>query len=246
MFSDIIEYFIPPYVRNKIIDRVVDTLTNSSSDDQWRKLIRSFRSDAEFHAAFEHALKHAVERFATDYTDEELVNMLTRNTRFWDIPKVQNALKEIVTHPSSYLETERSTLLHSFADVLPDLEPDRVEQTIRFFMHCLAEEVITIPHLSPIYQVQLQKASLEQARQMVDALRELHADQRQWMAGLLETVSQNQLLLALPANHSTDQTIPRVHHNLPPPYGEFLGREKDVARVLDGLQSRWPLISIEG
>ncbi|MDW8227358.1 MAG: hypothetical protein RMJ60_06130 [Anaerolineales bacterium] len=39
---------------------------------------------------------------------------------------------------------------------------------------------------------------------------------------------------------------PRVYQNLPARYGEFLGRQADMVRVLDGLASRWPLISIEG
>ncbi len=41
--------------------------------------------------------------------------------------------------------------------------------------------------------------------------------------------------------------LPRVHHNLPPRYGEFIGREAEVARVLEWIEtSRWPLASIEG
>jgi LuxR family transcriptional regulator, glucitol operon activator len=34
--------------------------------------------------------------------------------------------------------------------------------------------------------------------------------------------------------------------NLPPRHGEFLGRKEDLARVLEGLSSRYPLVSIEG
>jgi tetratricopeptide (TPR) repeat protein len=40
--------------------------------------------------------------------------------------------------------------------------------------------------------------------------------------------------------------VPHVYQNLPPRYGDFLGREADMARVIEGLDSRWPLISIEG
>ena len=219
---------------------------NISPDSRWGKLMRSFRSDAEFHAAFEHALKHAVERFVAEYSDKELASALIHSTHFWDLPQVQNALKEIIRRPSSYLETERNILFASFADVLPAVEPDRVERTVSFFMRCLAQEVITIPQLAPIYQVYLQKVSLDQGQQMVSALRELQADQRQWMTGLIELVSQGQLLLASPDNLSNMRTIPKIHQNLPPLFGDFLGREDDVARILDGLQSQWPLISIEG
>jgi LuxR family glucitol operon transcriptional activator len=41
--------------------------------------------------------------------------------------------------------------------------------------------------------------------------------------------------------------LPQVHHNLPPRYGEFIGREVELARILEWLEtSRWPLASIEG
>ena len=44
-----------------------------------------------------------------------------------------------------------------------------------------------------------------------------------------------------------ERELPRVHHNLPPRYGEFIGREAEVARVLEWVEtSRWPLASIEG
>ena len=62
------------------------------------------------------------------------------------------------------------------------------------------------------------------------------------ITALVETVAQNQSLLTAP----TAPTLPKVHDNLPPQHGEFLGREKDIERVLNGLRSRWPLISIEG
>lgn len=38
----------------------------------------------------------------------------------------------------------------------------------------------------------------------------------------------------------------RAYQNLPPRFGKFLGRKADTARVLEGLRSRWPVISIEG
>jgi len=43
------------------------------------------------------------------------------------------------------------------------------------------------------------------------------------------------------------QAVPqRITNNLPPLYGDFLGRAADLKRVLAGLTSRWPVISIEG
>ena len=242
---DIFINLIPPHVRNNIRDHVVDTLATASSDNRWRKLIRSFRSDAEFRDAFDAALGRALQRFTTEYSDKALVDVLT-HTRFWALPQVQNALIDVVTRPSSYLEPQRITLFHSFADVVPTVDPERVNQALGFFLSCLGDEVINIPQLAPIYQVQLHKISLEQARQMVATLQELQRDQRQWMTALLESLSQTPLLLAAPADQTATQARPKVYYNLPPRYGEFLGRERDVARVLEGLSSRWPLISIEG
>jgi LuxR family transcriptional regulator, glucitol operon activator len=236
---------IPPHVRNNIRDHIVDTLAEASSDNRWRKLINSFRSDAEFREAFDEALGRALQRFTTKYHDKALVEALT-HTRFWDLPRVQNALIEVVTRPSSFLEPERDTLFHSFADVVPTIDPERVNQALGYFLQCLGDEVTNIPQLAPIYQVQLHKISLEQARQMVATLQELQRDQRQWMTALLESLSQTPLLLAAPADQPATLARPKVYHNLPPRYGEMLGREQDVARVLEGLGTRYPLISIEG
>ncbi len=49
------------------------------------------------------------------------------------------------------------------------------------------------------------------------------------------------------AGETKTKDVPRVRHNLPPRYGEFIGREAEVARVLEWVKtSRWPLASIEG
>jgi len=39
---------------------------------------------------------------------------------------------------------------------------------------------------------------------------------------------------------------PPVYQNLPPRYGDFLGRAEEMKRALYGVMSRWPIISIEG
>jgi hypothetical protein len=83
---DIIKRFIPPQMKVKIQDRVVDILTETSTNEYWRKLIRSYRSDAEFQDSFAKALERAVQRFASEYEDKELVDALTQSTRFWDLP----------------------------------------------------------------------------------------------------------------------------------------------------------------
>ncbi len=240
--------FIPNRVKVQLQDKLVDTLSEASSDERWRKLVRSFRSDAKFQSAFEKALELAVQRFADEYEDKELVEALTQSTRFWDLPSVQTALKEIVNRPSSYLSKERDTLLHSFSEVVPGVEPERVELAARFFLRCLAEEVINIPQLFPLYQVQLQKASVEQARELVAAVRELQFDQKQAMTALLQTVTQNQLLLAAPGQPAVPSG-PQVYHNLPrPDYSVFIGREAEKAKVIERLspQKQGGVVTIDG
>ncbi len=237
---DILVRFIPNRVKSQLQDKMVDILSEASSDERWRKLVRSFRSDARFQSAFEKALERAVQRFADEYPDKDLVEALTNSTRFWDLPSVQAALREVVTRPSSYLSDERDTIVQSFAEVVPNIEPERVEQAVRFFMRCLADEVITIPQLLPIYQVHLQKMSMEQARETVAAIRELQADQKQTMTALLGAVSQNQLLLTAPGQAEAGAAAgPKIYHNLPrPDYSFFVGREAERAKVLERLSPK--------
>ncbi len=49
------------------------------------------------------------------------------------------------------------------------------------------------------------------------------------------------------SDQAVKKALPHLSHNLPPRYGEFIGREAEVARVLEWVEtSRWPLASIEG
>jgi LuxR family transcriptional regulator, glucitol operon activator len=66
--------------------------------------------------------------------------------------------------------------------------------------------------------------------------------QSAYIDGLIYGRRLNQLSLAT----SISSTLPKVHENLPPQHGEFLGREKEKERILKGLRSRGPVVSIEG
>ena len=49
------------------------------------------------------------------------------------------------------------------------------------------------------------------------------------------------------SDESDRRALPQVYHNLPPRFGEFIGRETELARVLEWVESlRWPLAAIEG
>ncbi|NWJ97860.1 MAG: tetratricopeptide repeat protein [Chloroflexi bacterium] len=242
--------FIPKKVMDEVKDRVVDILIEVSPDDKWRKLVRSFRSDGAFQNAFVEALKRAVERFAEEYEDKDLVEAITQSITFWDLPSVQKALRTVITRPSSYLEPERKILYQSFAEVMPTIPVERVEPAVQYFMRCLAEEVINIPQLFPLYQVQLQKATLEQAREMVLALHDLQLEQRQSMIALLQTIPQNNLLLAAPGGSSNVPEAQKIYHSLPrPDYGTFVGREDELNKLRDKVlasKSKHYAASIDG
>lgn len=74
---------------------------------------------------------------------------------------------------------------------------------------------------------------------------------RAWLNGFLVQadypIHEREVLLAevFPPQTGAEKAR-RLYQNLPPRYGELLGREKDMARVMEGLHSRWPLITIEG
>lgn len=73
---------------------------------------------------------------------------------------------------------------------------------------------------------------------------------RDWATGFLAQArydNREKLLAELfPETESRRTQVNRVYENLPPRYGEFLGRVADINRLLEGLISRWPVISIEG
>jgi len=134
---EVIKQFIPTHKQIEIQDRMIDTLAKASPNEHLRKVIQSYRSDAAFQDTLGTALSRAVEKFALNYKDTELVEAVTQDSHFWDIPSVRSALQEIVTRPSSYLQQERKTLHHSFADVLPEMDTERVNQAVNFFLLCL-------------------------------------------------------------------------------------------------------------
>lgn len=73
---------------------------------------------------------------------------------------------------------------------------------------------------------------------------------RDWAITLLTQAryDDRETLLAelFPEAESGRTQVNRVYQNIPPRYGEFLGRVADINRLLEGLVSRWPVISIEG
>jgi tetratricopeptide (TPR) repeat protein len=245
--------FLPDPVKQRLFSALIDFLVDQAGKvvgGQIADTLRKLRSDADFQDAFDQALQRAVRRFVDQYAEvdrEVLVALMRRPDRFWQAKPVREALGEMIRRPGTYLEPERKAIEQSFADILPKFEPERVNRAVAHFLSLLAEEVMVIPQLQPVYGVQLQKLTLDQGRAMVTALRDLQADQRQAMMALLDVVSRP---LELPeASTLTLPEPPKVYHNLPnPDYVRFVGREEELARVHELLSptSRAWVVTIDG
>lgn len=74
---------------------------------------------------------------------------------------------------------------------------------------------------------------------------------RSWAESFLHHASyygKEKLLASLFAEQPTIRSSAQalIYQNLPSIYGDFVGREEALQRVVEGLLSRWPLVSIEG
>jgi tetratricopeptide (TPR) repeat protein len=245
--------FLPDPIKQRLFGALIDFLVDQAEkvvSGHVADTLEKLRSDADFRDAFDQAVQRAGHRFVEQYSvvdREVLVALMRQPERFWDAQPVREALREMIRRPGTYLEPERRSLEQSFAEILPKFEPERVNRAVAHFLSLLAEEVMVIPQLQPVYGVQLQKLTLDQAREMVAALRDLQADQRQAMMALLQAISRP---LELPGTEALALSgRPKVYHNLPQPdYVRFVGREEEQARVdelLSPANRAW-VVTIDG
>ena len=239
--------FVATFILGQLRDKVLDIVENVLPDEQHKKLARSLRSDAVFQAAFDKAMQRAAQRFADHYSDKDVVAAIVQNGRFWEAPGVRTALREVISHPSSYLEPQHVVLSGIFADLALHIAPERLDKAMAYFLYCLADEVISIPQLAPIYQTQFAKASLQvQHRQLAlqEESNQLQAQNNQSFGALLEAGQTRAALLA-----PGTPPLPKVYHNLPrPDYDAFVGREAEFKKVIERLSptKREGVITIDG
>lgn len=245
--------FVPDFIKERLLSSLVDFLVDqaeSVSDGPIVDALTMLRSDADFRQSFHQALQRAERRFVDQCAEmdrELLVALMRQRDQFWQAKPVQETLREMVRRPGTYLEPEKQSLEQALQDILPQFSAERIRRVAALFLHLLAEEVMVIPPLQPVYGVQLQKLSLDQGRAMIAALQNLQADQRRAMMALLDVVSHpNQLAeastLSLPEP-------PKIQHNLPnPDYVQFVGREKELTLVYELLcpSSRAWVVTIDG
>lgn len=261
MWSDLFN-LIPQSLKQHALDTLVDVVSQQAkklAGDELANKIKKMRSDAAFQETFEQGLQRALQRFVNEYQlqDEDLVAALAHERQLFQNKEVQATLLAILKRPGAYLEEERDKLLDSFSTVLPQrINRERVDRAVTYLLKCLADELWHLPELSPIYSLQFQRitaeTSCEQAalqRAQLEALSRLDQGVRQALLRLTDVIGEQKLLAS--GERPTLPAPPKVYHNLPQPdYGEFVGREAELAQIHSLLRphpySRHYLIVIDG
>ncbi len=254
--------FIPVSLKKAAGDALVDFVSDQAKkflSDEAAARIKKLRSNAAFNQAFEASLKRAIQRFVAEYEaqDEDLVAAIAADKEFFNNEEIQAALLAVVKRPGAFESEDREVVARSFATVLPQRRNrERVDQAVTYLFKCLAEELMNLPELQPIYSLLFQRLTAEAAREQVaiqkaqlQALTGLNTGLRETLLQLTEAVAEQKLLpggaaLALPAP-------PKVFHNLPQPdYGRFVGREAEMSQVVRILRpyphSQHALVTIDG
>ena len=248
--------WLPDSLKQQVIDSVVTFVAKQAEKagrDDVSQALKRLRSDAGFQDAVDRGLKEATDRFVREYTveDEDLMAAIARDPDFWKAESVRQTLLEIVRHPGVYLAEERMTLARNFADVLCQrVNRERVDRAVTFYLRCVAESLWHLEPLRPVYELQMQRLSVERATQMVRELRGMRADVQGAMVALVQAIGEQQKLLAAPDRLVLPEPK-KVYHKLPQPdYGRFIGREKELAQVHRILRpyphSQHALVTIDG
>lgn len=215
--------------------------------------LKSMFDEQSMNRALINAVNRAEATFARDYhaIDAELTNALIAQTRFADVPSVQAALKDMLTHPFHDPAQSVVVLQRSFHDILPErIDRTRVDQAVTTFLHYLGQEVLYIPQLQHLYALAFQKVSAESNRAiaantaaLVESMRDLRDDIQQLPAAMSHS--------ALP--NTTEQLAEHSQplHNLPQrPYTHFVGREAELQKLTQLMQpyprSRHFLVTLDG
>lgn len=253
---------VPQSIKDAVLDTTVDFLSSQAKKllgDEIAAKIKKLRTDASFHQSFEKGLKRALERFKLEYEeqDEDMVTAITVDPSIFKDEKFQATLLEMIKRPGTYLDEEREKIVSSFELILPGRKNrQRVDRAISYLLRCIVEELWHLPELQPIYSLQFQRMTAEATRQQVEiqkaqlqALTELNVGIRQSLLQLTDALANNKFL---PDGRSTEiSQQSKVIHNLPnPEYGQFVGRDKELAQLLRLLRpypySQHSVITIDG
>lgn len=246
--------WIPSGLKKQVADNVLDFLGNLAGktvNDEFGDRIKKLKSDGDFQKAIDAGIVRAAERFTNEYgqEDEDLVAAISSDGKFWQAKSVRDALVTILQHPGHLEEKDQETIAKHFDDVLPQrVNRKRVDRAATFFLRCLAEEVWHLPELRPIYDLQLQRISVDRAEAMLHEVQGMRSDFQQAMLALAHGLDEQRKLLGAGSTLALPD-LPKVLHNLPnPDYVNFIGREAERARLRELLSpdNRTWVIVIDG
>jgi hypothetical protein len=149
---------------------LVDLLTNTLSEllaDIFGVDVKQLRDKQAIHRGLTDAIQRAEKRFREEYRaqDAELVDVLTVQTRFADLPSVKTALRQLLAQPFRDPAAHIGIVQQSFADVLPEYtDRTRVDAALSAFLSILGQEVLLIPQLQQTYSLVFQRTSAESNR----------------------------------------------------------------------------------
>lgn len=246
--------WIPEATKQQVTDGILDylgegarkTLGNKAGD-----LVAKLKSDAGFQRAVDEGLARGTDRFLREYVeqDEDLVTAIEADRDFWQTRSVRDTLLTILRRPGRWESKDWEAVAERFSDVLPQRRNrERVDRAVRFYLQCIAEELWHLPELRPIYEMQLQRISVDRAQEMVHELHGMRTDLQQALLVLVQGFAEQQKLIS----STTPLALaapPKVYHNLPNrDYGHFVGRERELANLRELLtpDSRAWVIVIDG
>jgi len=154
-------------IRDGIIDFLVAQIGDPDEKGVARCIAR-LRSDALQDQQILQAFEVAVERWVNSYDDHDLVAAVAECTTFVDLPSVRKAIRAFARRPSDPIAAE--TLQSKFGDVLPQVEPARLERGVTALLELLQQELFALP---PLQATQSAAAALRidrSTRQILDTL----------------------------------------------------------------------------
>lgn len=215
---------------------LVDVFTNTLSEllaDIFGVDVKQLRDKHAIHRELTDAIQRAEKRFREEYRaqDAELVDVLTVQTRFADLPSVKTALRQLLEHPFREFTNHIYIVQRSFTDVLPEYtDRSRVDAALSAFLSILGQEVLLIPQLQQTYSLVFQRTSAESNRDvaantaaLLQSIQDLRADVQQLPYTIRPALPE-------PVSHLRDR--PRPWHNLPRrTYSQFVGRHKELKEL---------------
>lgn len=242
--------FLSSETKQWLFDELIDATVQVGKKflgDEIASAIENLKSDGAFNIAFRTALKNASDRWITEFEDQEIIIAITAEKQIWKNPIVTKTLRDIVRKPSGYHLDEINRIVDEFNNVAPGFDAARIREAIEFLLKCLAQEVISIPQLQPIFALQYQKISTEIAQQQLRELRLIRSDFRDTFISLTEYPYKQIAEVTQKSNKGSK----KLYSNLPTPErNNLIGRDSEIKILYEHLkpypESWLGVITIDG